>query len=270
MDTAGKITIFGRDHQSKGKIYIQTLDSPGIALGTSAGVTDKWNEDGIGASVRGQELVLAIADGHWGREASEIAISKAVALFDQSTSSSNAEIQARLFSLFEQVNTELFALAKASTVTPETTLIVCHIEEVESGKSMHWASFGDSYLFLLHDQHIRQLNTLYPRWLGYLSKLSENPEIRSILVKALTDETSYVGVAGGLESGIEAVFPGDIIFLCTDGLLGSDSEPDPSVVDGLKEILRSDLPLGARMERVIASSLERGEKDNVSCVTACI
>jgi serine/threonine protein phosphatase PrpC len=273
MDHPLQLTIFGRDHQVRGEIYCRELAPAKAALGTSPGVTAKPNEDAAGVSVHGKEMVLAIADGHWGREASEIAVTKAMELQGpEIRPSRESETRARLFSLFEQVNITLYemALAAPGASTPETTLMVCHIKEDASQKYLYWSSFGDSYLFLLREGQWEQLNTLQPRWLGYLSRLSEKAETRSILMRFLADEARYVGVASGLETGIEKLNPGDTLFLCTDGLLGSDKDPDPAVLEGIKGLLGADIPPGDRVEKMISSALARGERDNISCVVALI
>jgi serine/threonine protein phosphatase PrpC len=273
MEHSQGITILGRDHDARGGIYLQSLDSLPVALGTSAGTTAKPNEDAVGVLARGTEMALAIADGHWGREAAEIGVSRAVEMLAPGNSPvAESEIRVRLISLFEQVNDRLYDLATSApgAATPETTLIVCQIRQLESGKLLHWASFGDSYLFLLRKGMLNQLNTLHPRWLGYLSKLSEKADTRTLLMKYLTDEARYVGITSGLETGTENLEPGDIIFLCTDGLIGSDHDPNPAVLYGIRMLLMSDLPIQTKVEKAIASALARGEKDNVSCLAALI
>jgi serine/threonine protein phosphatase PrpC len=273
MEHLQGITILGRDHDAKGEIHLQYLDPLPVALGTSAGTTAKPNEDAAGVSASEKELVLAIADGHWGREAAEIGISKAMGLLSSEMPPvTEDEIRARLFSLFEQVNEQMYdrSASTPGTVTAETTLIVCHIRESEAGKVLYWASFGDSYLFLLRGQMLNQLNSLHPRWLGYLSKLSEKAETRSLLMKYLTDDARYVGVANGLETGVEKLEPGDIVFLCTDGLIGVDRDPNPAQLYGIRMLLMSDLSIVSKVEKAIASALARGEKDNVTCLAALI
>jgi serine/threonine protein phosphatase PrpC len=269
VNNSSKITIFGRDHESKGEIYFQAWETFNIALAMSVGVTAKSNEDAIGAAAVNSEIVIALADGHWGRDASELAISKAVELLHPDVRPSmDSETRARLFALFEQVNTELYNMAVAApgAATPETTLIVCHLKETSAGKYLYWSSFGDSYLFLLRKEHFKQLNTLNSFWLGYPSKLSENADTRSILMKFLSDEARYVGVPSGLETGIEKLEPGDIIFLCTDGLIGSDRDPEQAVLEEIKDILGSDQPLLSKAKKAVTSALNRGEVDNISCV----
>ena len=273
MDDFKKATVFGKDHELRGEIYAQALSSSNVAFGTSVGTTSKPNEDCVGASVLDSEMILAIADGHWGKDASEIAISKSVNLIrHDSPPSRDSETRARLFALFEQVNLELYEMATSAPGAPasETTLIVCHVKEVSSGKYLYWASFGDSYLFLMRNTELKQLNSLNSFWLGYLSKLSENANAGSILMSFLSDEARYVGVASGLETGIEKLETGDIIFLCTDGLIGSDYEPEQSILDEIRDMLKSDLPMVSKVEKTIASALNRGEEDNISCVTALI
>ena len=268
-----RIIILGRDHDAKGEIHLQSLDALPVTLGTSAGTIAKPNEDAVGVSALGKGLVLAIADGHWGRKASEIGVSKAVELptFD-SLPAVESEIQAGLFSIFEQVNNQLYDLSALtpSEATPETTLIVCQIKEVEGRKSLYWASFGDSYLFLLRKEKLNQLNTLQQRWLGYLSKLSEKSETRAVLMRYLTDEARYVGVVGGLETGIEELEPGDIVFMCTDGLIGADRDPNPAQLYGIRMLLTSDLSIDSKVEKAIVSALQRGETDNITCLAARI
>jgi len=265
--------ILGRDHELKGEIYSQSVESSNVALGTSVGVTSKPNEDAIGLTTVGMEMILAIADGHWGREASEIAILKAMELISpEIRPARESETRARLFSLFEQVNSQLYEIGSAAqgALTPETTLIVCHIKRAESGTYLYWASFGDSFLFVLRSGQLRQINSLHPRWLGYFSKLSEGAESRANLMRFLTDESRYMGVASGLETGNEKLESGDIIFLCTDGLVGSDTAPDPSVLTGITQILTSDFPLDSKAENMIALALNRGEKDNITCGMASL
>ena len=273
MSQPTTLIVFGRDHEAPGDIFSATWQDSNVTLGTSSGVTAKPNEDALGVAVLEAEMVLAIADGHWGREASELAVSKAVDLLrSDSRPSKDSETRARLFALYEQINADLFQQATSApgASTPETTLIVCHVKEVPSGRYLYWSSFGDSYLFLLRNRELIQLNSLNPFWLGYLSKLSENASTKTILMRFLTEEARYVGVASGLETGIETLDPGDILFLCTDGLVGSDYEPEPAILAELGQILRSDACLKTKAESMIDAALRRGERDNISCVLAQI
>jgi len=273
MEHSKRITILGRDHEAQGEIFLESLDFLPVSLGTSTGTTLKPNEDAVGVSEQGSEMILTIADGHWGRAASELGVSKALDLLDPDyRPMTESEIQARLFSLFDQINSQLYDMATSTpdAPTPETTLVVGHIKETENDKILYWASFGDSYIFLLRKEILKQLNSLESRWLGYLSKLSEKNELRAVLMRTLVDKARYVGVAGGLETGIEKLESGDIVFLCTDGLIGADRDPNPAQLYGIRMLLLSDLPIDAKVEKAIASALARGEKDNITCLAALI
>jgi protein phosphatase len=273
VEKATRIKILGREHEARGQVFVQDLEPLGIALGTTAGTLAKPNEDCAGVCVLGSERILAIADGHWGRDASELGVSKAMELLrENGRPSKESETRARLFALFDQVNTELYELATSApgAPTPETTLIVCHVKQETVGKYLYWASFGDSYLFLMRNNELKQINSLNPFWLGYLSRLSENSETKSILMRFLSDEARYVGVASGLETGIESIGPGDIILLCTDGLIGSDVLPEPAILEAICRILTSGLRPVEKVKQTIASALARGEEDNMSCLIAKI
>jgi serine/threonine protein phosphatase PrpC len=89
-------------------------------------------------------------------------------------------------------------------------------------------------------------------------------------MKFLSDEARYVGVPSGLETGIEKLEPGDIVFLCSDGLIGSDREPEQAVLEEIKDILAPDQPLLSKAEKAVASALNRGEIDNISCVVTLV
>lgn len=268
-----QITVLGRDNEQHNEVFVRSIDSAHIALGMSVGVLSKANEDAIGVATLGGESMLAVADGHWGREASELAVTKAIELLSPEVRpAKDSETRARLFALHEQVNNELYekAVSAPGASAAETTLIACHVKATASGKYLYWSSFGDSFLCLLRDGELKQLNTLNACWLGYLSKLSEQATTRSILMKFISDEARYVGVASGLETGIEKLEAGDLLFLCTDGLMGSDTEPAPATLEAVTGILKADRPLIAKADSLIHAALERGEEDNVSCVLAQI
>lgn len=274
MDNIKKITVYGKKHESPNKIYSQTLKESNLGFGTSVGVTSKANEDCIGISISENDVVLAIADGHWGNEASELAIKKASELLDSKNRlPKDNEARARLYSLFEQINTALYqkAMTTSGAPTPETTLIVCHLRNIQNEKYLFWSSFGDSFLFIFREGILKQLNSLNSYWLGMLSKLSENSATRGVTLKYSGEEESrYVGVAEGIEAGIEKLESNDIVFLCTDGLIGSDKMIPEEVANNIKTILISNTPLEKKIDGLILSALSRNEKDNVTCIVAQI
>jgi serine/threonine protein phosphatase PrpC len=273
MTKSNTIVIYGKDHESSNKIHCQTIKESSIAFGISVGVMPKANEDCLGISISGEEVLFTIADGHWGKEASELAIDKKMEMIRSAPRPAKEnETRARLYALFEQINQELFATAMThpGALAPETTLIVCQLKEIRSEKYLYWSSFGDSYLFIFRNNKLTQLNSLNQYWLGMLSRMSEYSKAKQLTLKGLFGESRYVGVADGLETGIEKLQPGDLILLGTDGLIGSDESVPEAVDTTFRKILAAVAPLEGKVSDLIKSALDRGETDNVSCILAQI
>ena len=273
MSESKNTVIYGRDHESLNEIYCQTFETSNIAFGISVGVMPKANEDCLGISISRDELIIAIADGHWGKEGSQLAIDKTMEMFRlMLRPAKENETRARFYALFEQINQELFEMAMEhpGAFAPETTLIVCQLKEFESEKYLYWSSFGDSYLLLLRDKKLIQLNSLNAYWLGMLSKMSDSSKTKQLTLKSLFGESRYIGVADGLETGIEKLQSGDMILLCTDGLIGSDEGVPESVGQNVKSILSTSVSLKVKVMNLIQFALDRGERDNVSCILAQI
>jgi serine/threonine protein phosphatase PrpC len=269
MSDPNSIVIYGRDYEVPNEIHCQVIADSSIGFGISVGTTSKSNEDCLGISILENDVLLAIADGHWGRGASELAIQKAMDMFHSPDRlPMENEIRARFYALFEQINRELFEMAMANpgASAPETTLIVCHLKEILSGKYLYWSSFGDSFLLIFRKDELIQLNSLNAYWLGMLSRLSENSQTRQLVLKSLFGEARYVGVADGLDTGIEKLQAGDLIILCTDGMIGSDEEVPQPVRRNIQTILNSIAPLESKTIELIRSALDRGEKDNLACI----
>jgi serine/threonine protein phosphatase PrpC len=191
-------TLLGHDYPSASVIFTRSVTAS-IAVGISVGKTIKPNQDALAVAVSENAMLLAIADGHWGDEAGELAVRKAVEMFRSPARLPDGnELRGRLFCLFEQINRDLSnqSLHFPGAPTPETTLIVCYLRRDAGAIKMYWASFGDSYLFLKTDGAIRQINTLYPRWLGALSKMAESAGAQGIFIPyPATRSDHYLGVA---------------------------------------------------------------------------
>ena len=273
MSESKNIVIYGKDHEFPNEIHYQSIEDLGVAFGISEGVITKANEDCLGISASGGEMLFAIADGHWGREASELAINKTMQMFRlMPRPAKENETRARFYALFEQINQELFEMSMEypGALAPETTLIVCQLKEFQSEKYLYWSSFGDSYLLLLRDDNLIQLNSLNAYWLGMLSRMSETSMMRQLTLKGLFGESHYIGVADGLETGIEKLKAGDIVLLCTDGLIGSDEGMPEPVKKNIIEILNNPDRLENKVRNLIQSALDRLEIDNISCILAQI
>ena len=273
MSESNHIVIYGRNHESPKAIHCQKVKDSNIAFGISVGIMPKVNEDCLGISISGSEILMAIADGHWGREASELAIDKTIEMFRlRPRPAKDNETRARFYALFEQINQELFAMGMAhpGTLAPETTLIVCQLKEIQSERYLYWSSFGDSLLFIFRNNKLIQVNSLNAYWLGMLSRMSESNKLRQLALKSLFGESRYIGVVDGLETGIEKLHSGDMVLLCTDGLIGSDESVPEFVDKNIRTILATTAPLENKVRNLIKSALDKGEKDNISCILAQI
>ena len=161
-------------------------------------------------------------------------------------------------------------MAHPGALAPETTLIVCQLRESQSEKYLYWSSFGDSYLFIFRQKRLIQVNSLNAYWLGMLSRMSDNSKNKHLTLKGSFGESRYIGIADGLETGIEKLQPGDMILLCTDGLIGSDDSVLETVNQNIKAILTTNTSLKNKAINLIQSALDRRERDNVSCILAQI
>ena len=161
-------------------------------------------------------------------------------------------------------------MAHPGALAPETTLIVCQLKEIQSERYLYWSSFGDSFLFIFRNNRLIQVNSLNAYWLGMLSRMSESNKLRQLTLKSLFGESRYIGVADGLETGIEKLHSGDMILLCTDGLIGSDESVPEFVDKNIRTILVTTAPLENQVRNLIKSALDRGETDNISCILAQI
>jgi serine/threonine protein phosphatase PrpC len=101
-----------------------------------------------------------------------------------------------------------------------------------------------------------------------LSRMSETSLTRQLTLKGIFGESRYIGVADGLETGVEKLQSGDLILLCTDGLAGSDEGVPENVETTFTTILTSPAHLENKVTNLIQSSLDRSEIDNISCILA--
>lgn len=137
-----------------------------------------------------------------------------------------------------------------------TTLVVAVI----CGRRLHWGAVGDSMLILFRNGELKPVNSkhtletvLEERYLsGEISKEDalQNP-MRNQLI-------NYLGYGGfkSMEAG-EPVYlePGDIVILCSDGVVDALTEVE------LEEILRLKLPPQETAERIIEGVEQKSFKN---------
>jgi protein phosphatase len=245
-----------------------------IAVGISAGKQKERNEDAVGAAIFKDRVFLAVADGHWGNEASAFAVSKALKLLKRTSAPRDNEPIGWFFAIFESINRSLISktLRGRRLIAPETSLIVAHIQ-LESGKA-HWASFGDSFIYLCSKgkKECKRLNTERRTYLGTISALAGCTAAKSIEIDYLEEGGKreidvYQSVGDGLEVGRFDLKPGDVLILCTDGLPKCRKRDEIALKESdiQGSIARAE-SAKTQCYELISEALRRGGVDNIACI----
>ena len=192
--------VRGRDHRLLGAYSVETVGTS-VALGISAGAHAKpsmdANED-AGAVVRGARAdLLVVADGHFGSEASELAVDHVLAELGDDPPAADLD-DARLVELFFEVG---FAVQRDSTragaphPNARTTLALALVTDA----TVQWASMGDSCVALATHESAARLDIPRSAYLGQRFALAD-------VAAALTRGRSPRGAA-------------DYVLVASDGLV---------------------------------------------------
>lgn len=201
-----------------------------------AGLTDRGaryrNEDRIYISKAIWGLVLATAcDGMGGEVAGDLAAKICVNTFKKHFASARRLEQwlkekgfrksdplPILSRLMEEANSEI-RLRSPDSVIVGTTCTAALIQDKENSNILYWAHVGDSRLYLVREQNVRQLTSDHTwiqdqldRGLLTASQAAEHPKRHHL--------ANFLGMDGGLhiETGEERLILGDMIIICTDGI----------------------------------------------------
>lgn len=243
----------GRDERSPESISSCTDRSGRVAIALSQGMTEKPNEDAVAVAAAGSSAVLVLADGHWGRWASELGVERMTEAAAAIDAAAAADRPALFRRLYEAVNQTLFDAAADAynadpqsggdpLMTPETTLLTCRVD-LRTG-AVDWASFGDSFLFARTADGLRLLNELRPCWLGV---------------------RIHGKVADALQIGRLELAAGDSLLLASDGLVEPVAGGKQVLPDEIDGVVTSELPLEGKVRALVSMALTRGGEDNVAC-----
>ena len=181
-----------------------------------------YNEDACGHCRSASQLCAVLADGaggHGGGDiASRLAVRELVTLFAQRQTSTADELALRL----RAVNETLIAERQPGTAQQDMhSTVVCLVIDIEGGRA-HWAHAGDSRLYWFRGGKLMQrtrdhslVQSLVDAGMLAPEGLADHPQ-RSELRSALGVAPEVLDVAA--TDGLEAVEPGDVFLLCTDGL----------------------------------------------------
>ena len=141
------------------------------------------------------------------------------------------------------------------------TLLAAAVSERE----LYWLSIGDSHIYLFRESSLRQLNTdhnLRTRLLKARQYPEEHDTGGDINLSALT---SFVGISRLSEVDVSpepiALFAGDSVLLCSDGLYNTLTDGDIAAVLSASEV--KDKAAGL-LDEVLARA--KDHQDNVSLV----
>jgi serine/threonine protein phosphatase PrpC len=229
---------------------------------TSAGRSHKGavralNEDAI--LDRSDTGLWAVADGMGGHKAGDVASQSIV---DELTRVSESEdcqelvnnVQAGL----RNVNKALYE--EGSAVSDDMTMGSTVVALIADGElfAVVWA--GDSRLYLLRDQNLRQITRDH----SYVQELleqgqidqeaAENHPMRNVITRAVGADPDVK-----LDTLEDQIQSGDCFFLCTDGVSNVLSDFE------IRGLIEGD-PLDVAAEKIEALCLERGAPDNLSFV----
>lgn len=130
------------------------------------------------------------------------------------------------------------------------------------GDKLALAHIGDSRLYLLRDNTLRQItidHTFVQRLVDSGKITEEEAKIhprRSVLMRVLGDVDSSPEV----DTEVLDTRPGDVWLLCSDGLCGYVEDPD------IEKIMRRRTSLQGAVDALIDKSLAHGAPDNVTVV----
>jgi PPM family protein phosphatase len=202
-------------------------------------------------------LLAAVADGMGGEARGDMAAQLAVDVLKEQDCLAEP-IEATLASLLKEADAKI---ARVVVTTPSlegmgatlTTVVV-------ADDKVHWAHVGDSRLYLLRDNALKQITTDHSFLQTFLDEGSITPEqaethpFRNVLDQC-------VGCSECLpDYGVFEIFSGDFVLLSSDGL--HKFVPENEIVS----ILGLDTTLENHVATLIAAALERGGKDNITVI----
>ena len=210
---------------------------------------------------------FVVADGMGGLDAGDIASRATVAIFqhglsqaDALTSCNKAGRLALLHNLAIEANDQVYT--SANLYDFQTQMGTTLIAGVVSGSHLLYVHVGDSRIYLIRQDKIRQLTRDH-------SLVQEMVDMGKIsLDEARTHiQRNIINQAIGLEPVIDVdcgecqLEPGDILLACTDGLhdmITSDLE--------IADLIQTAETLDASASNLVQKALENGGMDNVTVV----
>lgn len=220
------------------------------ALETNVGRVRSSNQDAVAADGR----LFVVADGMGGHVGGEVASALAIAAIRQAVEAGAGAVEALVAAngaILERAHAEPELAGMGTTAT---------LALIDSDGRCELASVGDSRAYLLHDGELRQLTSDHT----FVQELVDAGTITSeqaAIHQARHVLTRVLGVVDDVQPDRFEVQlePGDVVLLCSDGLVNEVDE------HSIAEVLASGDPERA-VRTLIDTALLHGGSDNVSVV----
>jgi len=232
-----------------------------LGAATHPGYVRADNEDGFYAS--GEHAVFAVADGMGGHECGEVASHLALeAIIQHAEGIAQAEptaLPAQLHQAIQDANAAILSQTVDQDARSRmgTTIVVAAIH----GDRLYFAHIGDSRLYLLRGDLFTQLTRDHSLVQTMVDRGEITPEEAAIhplrhQITRVVGGDDYISP----EIASQALEPGDLVLLCTDGLSGV-VEPDI-----LRGILTGKGTCQEKADALIQAALQAGGPDNITTV----
>jgi serine/threonine protein phosphatase PrpC len=194
-----KIVLLASGHAEALPVF-RALGRASCALGAGEGpsINPKTspNEDSVFVVESGGQLLAGVADSHFGHEAGERLVRGLLEEVEYAWPTDSASLREAVLRADEQG-------ARSALDRSESTLLVALV----AGNTVHWVSVADSLLWLVGADGVRELNAptgLFGGGARPLRLRHQGPPVQGIEPAA---------------HGTIACDPGDVLLLCTDGIL---------------------------------------------------
>lgn len=232
-----------------------------LGAATHPGYVRSDNEDGFYAS--SEHAVFAVADGmgghDYGEVASHLALEVIVRHAEDIARAEPTALPAQLHRAIQDANTAILSQTADQDARSRmgTTIVVAAVH----GDRLYFAHIGDSRLYLLRGELFTQLTRDHSLVQAMVDRGEITPEEAAIhplrhQITRVVGGDDYISP----EIASQALEPGDLVLLCTDGLSGVVPP------DELRTILMGAGTCQEKADALVQAALRAGGPDNVTAV----
>jgi serine/threonine protein phosphatase PrpC len=203
----------------------------------------------------------AIADGMGGHRAGEVAAKQTIDFLSESLSNTSStqpiDKMIDLRHAIENANTHVYQLSKQSKSFKGMGTTLCCLLILDD--SVIYAHVGDSRVYRLREKKLELLtqdHSLYTKWLSLgnvLEKSQTNFPYKNVITRAIGTHKNVIP-----EITLSQRIPGDIFFLCSDGL------SDVLTNQEIETIILTSLDLETAAHSLIQEAKIKGSSDNIT------